>query len=118
MLSATNRDNDPLVNHIATVEDFLNLHRSMKGRREERRLMSKQFASYLVARCYPKIRQRVCNTYSEGFIYYLGQVDEAKLRKAVAQMDVKYTYVGRRDLSLIKSVVEYPDNVRRYIIDH
>jgi hypothetical protein len=79
--------------------------------------MSKQFAAYIVARCFTKMRLRVGHKSSEGFIYCLGQVDEEKLRKAVAEKD-GYTYVGRRNLDLMKSVVERPDLLQRYVIDH
>ena len=79
--------------------------------------MSKQFAAYIVARCFTKMRLRVGHKSSEGFIYCLGQVDEEKLQKAVAEKD-GYTYVGRRNLDLMKSVVERPGLLQRYVIDH
>jgi hypothetical protein len=118
LLSATNRDNALLIDHIMTVKDFINLHRSMKDQQKEHRLMLKQFATYLVACCHPKMYQWVCNMYSESLIYYLCLVDEWKLWKAVAQMDVKYTYVGRRNLALTKSVAKSLDKVQCYIIDY
>jgi len=53
--------------------------------------MLKQFAAYLVARCFMKMCRRVSHWFSQGFIYYLGQVEAEKLQNAVAQMDVGYT---------------------------
>jgi hypothetical protein len=80
--------------------------------------MLKQFATYLVAHCFMKMCRQVSHWSSQGFIYYLGQVEAEKLQNAVAQMDVGYTYMGWCNLDLCKNVARTLDLIQCYIIDH
>lgn len=111
-------DNDPFVNHVATVGQFINLYKETNGPKqfEERRLISKQFTAYLATSCSPKMQRRINHWSSQGFIYCLGQVDLGKLQDAVAQRDAEYAVKGRRNFELSKAVVGDLDSIQRYIM--
>ncbi len=85
-ISNVNRNNDPLENHVATFSDFVKLAKTYKQTGSERyHHLVKRFSEYLVARYWPKMCRRISYWAAQGFIYYLGRVEESKLRAVVPQ---------------------------------
>jgi hypothetical protein len=81
--SNVNRDDDPLENHVATFED-IKLARVYKRSKSQRYLgLFDRFFPYLVARSAQKMRRRISYWVAQGFIFFLGQVDESRLRDVV-----------------------------------
>ena len=82
--SNINRDDDPLENHVATFEDFIQLAREHKQSRSPQYLkLFDRFFPYLVARSAQKMRRRISYGVAQGFIFFLGKVDESRLRDVV-----------------------------------
>lgn len=76
-----NSSNDPLVNHIATVADYINTHRQLpEGPR--RAQIFHQFSRYLVSQCWPKMHARINHPTSSFFIEQLLRMDERTMRVA------------------------------------
>ena len=61
------------------------------------------------------MRRRISLWFSEGFIYYLGQVEEEKLKRAVMQ---PYTTTSQRDNQLIRAIAEKGDIIQHHIMDN
>ena len=68
---------------MATVAHYMNHVRIYKDNPLITTSKLPQFITYLVTRSWRKMHRRIHHWSSQGFIYYLGQVDEATLRDAV-----------------------------------
>ena len=68
---------------MATVAHYMNHVRIYKDNPLITTSKLPQFITYLVTRSWRKMHRRIRHWSSQGFIYYLGQVDEATLRDAV-----------------------------------
>jgi hypothetical protein len=78
------RREDPLPNHIQTVVHYLKKHKKLPE--DFKCLHQDYFSKYLVARCWPKMYERISNWSSEGFIFELGKILEKDL---IAEVSVR-----------------------------
>ena len=112
----TNRDDDLLANHVATVQDFINHYRDLKNQ-QQHHLMSKHFTTYLVTCCHLKMHRQVGHWSLQGFIYCLSEVDTVALQADVLLLDSS-TAEGRHNYELCKAVAENQDLIKWYILDN
>jgi len=106
-IANANRDDDPLENHVATFSHFVKLAREYKldGSEGYDHLLTR-FSPYLVSRCWKKMRRRISHWAAQGFIYYLGKVEESRLRAVVPQTASSV----RDDSSLCENLLEMEGN--------
>jgi len=95
------RKDDPLVNHVATLEDILNTYCSTSVQVERESLMV-DFSKYIVALCWKKMFRRVTHWSSRANFRWLIKVD---LKKVLASYNQclragKFTTSKRNDSML------------------
>jgi hypothetical protein len=76
------REKSSFEDHVATVAHYIDYVRRHKDNLMIVTSKLPQFIEYLVTRSWKKMHRRIHHWSSQGFIYYLGQVDEAALRDA------------------------------------
>ena len=76
------REKSSLEDHIATVAHYIDYVRIYKDNSMIMASKLPQFIEYLVTRSWKKMHRRIHHWSSQGFIYYLGRVDETALRDA------------------------------------
>jgi hypothetical protein len=113
---------DSIANHIATVEDYLAKYRLMPAQKQLG--YQSYFAKYLVAQCWNKMRRRITDWSSQGFIWQLARISETQLQDAFSQYATepvlsqstakRYNFalgalvVGMEDAGQIESVIMKP----------
>jgi len=104
------RKDDPLPNHIRTVIHYLKKHK--KVREDLRWGHQDYFSKYLVARCWPKMRQRIHNWSSKGYIYVLSRILETELRSKVSARadEISAESAHRDNRALAATVTEMVQN--------
>src|ERR1700722_11877010 len=76
------RESDPLPNHIATVEEYLNVFRHLKPDTTQQIHLFRQFTHYIIASCSEKMIRRMRHWSSRGFIYSLGNIKDQSVQNA------------------------------------
>lgn len=99
------RKDDPLLNHIHTVVHYLKKHKKLPE--NFKRVHQDYFSKYLVARCWPKMYQRISSWSSKGFIFELGRIPEKDLKDEVSVRagDISAAFPDRSNRELAVTVV-------------
>jgi hypothetical protein len=80
------REKSSFEDHVATVAHYIDYVKRYKNDPMIAASNLPEFITYLVTYSWKKMHRRIHHWSSQGFIYYLGQVDETTLQDAAPAM--------------------------------
>ena len=104
ILHLLNRRRDPLPNHVATVNEYLNKYKTLDSK-EEQTKMFKRFTHYIVACCWRKMRRRMTSWSSQGYFYCLGRLSEHTVQQLYRVFAANTDPLSKRKDSALYSVL-------------